>query len=125
MPPGPSPIDLPADALRGFPEAAVQAVRAFHGGRSRATLDAAVRAVLEFYLPQASRRPLAGLPGDTRLREDLGIDSLALAEAVFKWDDVFGTAIETREAAGLQTLDDLLGFLAGKMGLAGPAAPSA
>ena len=124
MPPSPSATELPPDALRGFPEATVRAVRVFHGDRTRVTLEAAVRAVLEFYLPQASRRPLAGVPGVTRLREDLGIDSLALAEAVFKWDELFATAIETREAAGVRSLEELVEFLAAKMGLEAVADPA-
>jgi acyl carrier protein len=119
MPPTPTVPDFATDALRGFPDGTVRAVEAFYAGRTRSTLDAAVRAVLEFYLPQASRRSLADVPGTLRLREDLGIDSLTMAEAVFKWDDMFGTSIETREAARLGTLDDLLEFLALKTGLAG------
>jgi hypothetical protein len=117
--------ELPEDALRGFPEPAEKAVRAFAGSPDRATLDAAVRALLEYHLPRAARRPLAGLPGTIRLREDLGIDSLTLTEAIFKWDDLFGTAIETRDAAGVRTLDDLLEFLADKMGLDVPTLPGA
>lgn len=109
---------ISGDALRGFPADAVRAVERLAAEPTLGALDAAVRAVLEFYLPRSSRRSLAEAPGTTRLREDLGVDSLTLAEAVFKWDDMFGTSIETREAAGLGTLDDLVGFLAEKMELA-------
>lgn len=109
--------------LRGFPPGTAEAVLAFHDQPLRRTLDRALRALLEFYLPRQGRRSLAEEPGSARLREDLGLDSLALAEAVFKWDDLFGVPIETREAAGLTTLDDLQAFLAGKMGVAEPPPP--
>ncbi len=108
------------ESLRGFPPGALEAVLAFRENATSSTLDGAMRAILEFYLPRAVRRSLIDLPGTMRLREDLGVDSLSLAEAVFKWDDLFGVPIETREAAGVQTLDDLHYFLAGKMGLVEP-----
>lgn len=113
---------FPADSVRGFPESTVATIREFWDGPSLGGLERTVRAVLAFYLPSGARRSLEAVPGSARLREELGIDSLSLAEAVFKWDDIFGTTIETREAAGVDTLDDLVGFLAGKMGLGAPGA---
>lgn len=111
------------DQLRGFPSATAEAVLAFRDRPALDTLDRALRALLEFYLPRPSRRSLAEEPGSARLKEDLGLDSLALAEAVFKWDDLFGVPIETREAAGLTTLAQLRDFLAVKMGVDAPALP--
>jgi acyl carrier protein len=105
------------DSLRGLPPMTVKAVQRLRHLPSRDALNHAVRLVLEFYLPSAERRSLSDAPGTTRLREDLGVDSLTLAEAVFKWDDLFGTSIETREAAGLKTLEELEVFLAEKMAL--------
>lgn len=110
-------LDSWRDQLRGFPPATASAVLAFREQPALATLDRALRALLEFYLPRQGRRSLTEEPGSARLKEDLGLDSLALAEAVFKWDDLFGVPIETREAAGLSTLEELRDFLAGKMGL--------
>lgn len=111
------------DQLRGFPAATAEAVVAYRDQPSLATLDRALRAVLEFYLPHQGRRSLTEEPGSARLKEDLGLDSLALAEAVFKWDDLFGVPIETREAAAFSTLEDLRDFLAAKMGLVGSSLP--
>lgn len=102
-------------ALRGFPSAAVAAVERWFGCPTRENLNLAVRGLLEFYLPRESRQSLEGVPESARLREDLGIDSLSLAEALFKWDEVFGVPIETHEATEVRTLDDLVEFLAGKM----------
>ncbi len=110
--------------LHGFPLAAISAVLAFRETPSPAALDQAMRAILEFYLPSRLRRPLDTVPAETRLREDLGVDSLTLAEATFKLDDLFGVAIETREAAGIETLGGLHAFLCGKMGLPLSPAPA-
>lgn len=110
---------LRLDALRGFPSAAVDAVERWFASPTPDNLESAVRGMLEFYLPRGSRRSLEQMSGTARLREDLGIDSLSLAEALFKWDEVFGVPIETHEAAEVRTLDDLVGFLAGKMGVSG------
>lgn len=123
FPQGATAPDLWRDQLRGFPPATADAVLAFRDRPALATLDRALRALLEFYLPGPRRHSLAEEPGSARLKEDLGLDSLALAEAVFKWDDLFGVPIETREAAGLATLADLRNFLAVKMGLDDPALP--
>lgn len=103
------------EALRGFPEAAMGAVERWFQCPSPENLERAVRRLLEFYLPRGSRRSLDEVPGSVRLREDLGIDSLSLAEALFKWDEVFGVPIETHEAAAVRTLDELVVFLTEKM----------
>ena len=116
--------EFPVESVRGFPAETVATIREFWGRPSLSGLERTVRVVMEFYLPAGARRSLAEVPGSVRLREDLGIDSLSLAEAVFKWDDLFGTVIETREAAGVETMDELVAFLAGKMGLSAAADPS-
>lgn len=112
------------ESLRGFPAGTLETVLRFRETPTRSTLDATLRAVLEFYLPRAGRRSLAEVPGTTRLREDLGVDSLSLAEALFKWDDLLAVPIQTQEAAGIQTLDELLAFFADKVGLTDPLHPT-
>jgi acyl carrier protein len=104
--------------LAGFPEAAVLAVLALQQDWSPARLQTATLAILEFYLPRHARKSLADVPDGTRLREDLGVDSLALAEATFKLDELLGVPIETREAAHLKTTGELHAFLAAKLGFA-------
>ncbi len=101
--------------LAGFPEGAISAVLGWHSEKSAGYLRTAVLAVLEFYLPRHLRRSLAEEPDAALLREDLGLDSLALAEATFKLDELLGVPIETREAAGLKTVGELLAFLEAKL----------
>ena len=67
------------EELRGFTPPAIEAVVSLKAGTDPASLRACLLSVLEFYLPQAARRSLADVPDSARLREDLALDSLALA----------------------------------------------
>ncbi len=49
---------------------------------------------------------------DTRLRDDLGIDSLAVAELMYEIEDTFGTALEDTEPATLVTVRDAVHAIA-------------
>lgn len=103
--------------LRGWPGPAVDAVLRFHTAPDAASLAAMLPGVIAWHLsprPQSLPGPLA--PG-CRLREDLGLDSLALAEMAFKMDELLGVPIETREVAGVRTVADLTDFLHRKLGL--------
>jgi acyl carrier protein len=105
------------DDLRGFPPEAVAAVLRLRENFGASELDAALRHVLAYYLPKARACSLQDVPAQTRLREDLGVDSLTMAEAAFKLDELLGVPIETRETGDVQTLGDLQAFLRGKLGL--------
>ena len=102
--------------LAGFPERTVAGVLALRDGCDERRLDEALRLVLEFYLPSRAKRSLADAPGSARLREDLGLDSLALAEAAFKLEEVLDVVVETREVANVATLDGLREFFVAKLG---------
>jgi acyl carrier protein len=101
--------------LAGFPAEAVDAALRFRGERRFADLDDAVTASMRLYVPRGSPFPYNTLSAQTRLREDLGIDSLSLTEMVFKFDELLGVPIETREAAHIQTVGQLHEFLRAKL----------
>lgn len=82
-----------------------------------AGLDPVLFAILEDFIPRDSARPLAELPGDTRMIDDLGFDSLAITEVVFFTEDMFGINISNEEIIQVRTLDDLRGFIRGKVGV--------
>lgn len=109
----------PDDALRsdlaGFPEAAVESVLVFSRQGGRDALVAMVRRVLAFYLPRGAATDLTTVPRAARLREDLGLDSLALSEAVFKLDDLTGVPFETSDAARMRTIGEVEDFLAERL----------
>ena len=103
--------------LRGFPAAAVEAVLALRGDFSADRLRAALLGVLEFYLPKSAARSLAGVPDTARLSEDMGVDSLSLAEAAFKLDELLAVPIETHETAQVKTVGELHMLLCRKLEL--------
>lgn len=103
-----------AAELRGFPDQAVQAARHFRDEPSAESLCTAAFALLEFYLPRGQQRSLASVADHERLREDLGVDSLSLAEATFKMEELFGFAVETRDLTTVLSAGDLRRYLAGK-----------
>ena len=53
-----------------------------------------------------SRISVQQVQWDTRLRDDLGIDSLAVAELMYDIEETFGTPLEEIEPAKLVTLRD-------------------
>jgi acyl carrier protein len=78
-----------------------------------------VSAALLDFLPTSSRRDAAAELADSmRLMEDLGYDSLAIAEIVFFFEDLFAVKIETKDLREIGTVGQLRGFVAGKIGAA-------
>jgi len=107
--------DSKADAIRHLPPAAQDAFRQFEAGGDSAALDPVVLSILDDFIPRQPPRPLAELPGSTRLMEDLGFDSLAITEVVFFTEDLLGIRIANEEILGVRTLDDLRGFVRRKV----------
>jgi len=54
---------------------------------------------------------------DTRLRDDLGIDSLAVAELMYEIEDTFGTTLEQTEPGALVTVRDAVEAIARELQL--------
>jgi len=110
-----SPEDV-REELAGFPEASIDAVMRFREAGSVETLTQVVLRVIEYYLPRDKQRSLASLPESTRLFDELGADSLLLAEVAFKLEELFGIPIDLQSGTPPETLGDLLGFLREKLG---------
>ncbi len=98
---------LPAEARAGF--------HRFQATGDPAALDPVIFAILEDFIPRQPARPLAELPGDTQLIDDLGFDSLAITEVVFFTEDLFDISITNEEIVGVRSLADLSGFIHAKV----------
>lgn len=100
------------DKIRHLPAAAQEAFRRFQAEGDVNALDPVIAAILEDFMPRSpSARPLAGLPGTTRLMDDLGFDSLAITEVVFFTEDLLGIRIANEEIMQVRTLDELRAFV--------------
>jgi len=79
---------------------------------SVADVQIVVLAMVREHLPKPSGAPITD---GQRLVEDLGYDSLAVAEVIFAFEDLFGLRIETSEIMTLDTVGSLKAFIARKL----------
>ena len=104
-----------AEKLQGYPaELRAEAATYFDTADANA-LDRFVYGVLEFLMPSPPEGGLAREPGDRTLREDLAIDSITIAEAVFLFEDIFEVSISNEDLSRIATLDDLRSYLHAKV----------
>ncbi|MDP0501348.1 MAG: acyl carrier protein [Verrucomicrobiota bacterium JB022] len=110
-----SPADKAADRLRGHPPETLAAYRAYQASHDPSHLDELVLRLLVFLLPEQPAQGPMELPDSTRLREDLGVDSITIAELVFMLEDLFDLTIQNEELVGLETVADLRRFIRQKI----------
>lgn len=102
--------------LARFPTHIREAHERFRADQQLADLQIVVEAALRDFMPKSSKAPAnEPLPQDAHLVEDLGLDSLAVAEIVFFFEDLFQVSIPTPEIMALQTVGDLQAFVARKV----------
>lgn len=103
------------EVMAGLPAVSVEAAVAFLADPSVERLPTHLASFLEAYRPPGSP-PLEGVPDrETRLRAQLGLDSLALTEALIKLDELLDIHTETSEAAELTTWGELVDFLGSRL----------
>jgi len=96
------------DTLVGFPPQISIDYIAYATTGDAQKLDAAVLGVIQFYLAKPPTQPLVSLPGTTRLKEDLGVDSLTMVDTLFLSETLFDIKLSDEALAEVQTIDDLL-----------------
>ncbi len=103
----------PSSKLENFSPEIRDAFARFRSTGDPAALQTLVLAVVRDYMPKPADRPLTD---DLRLVEDLGYDSLAVAETVFFIEDLFQVRVETAEIMEVKTVGALKEFVAKKIG---------
>jgi len=115
----PSTPEIPPQLAR-FPQEVRDAFVRFRSSGDVAGVQIVVGAALVDFLPANNPHRAAGLPADDlRLIEDLGYDSLAIAEVVFFFEDLFAVKIESDDLRSISTVGDLRGFVVQKVKAAG------
>ena len=107
------------DLKEGLKRCSAETVEGAIRYREHGDLDAIpviVYGVIERYQPANSTIPLAECTEETRLIEDLGLDSLTLMEIVLSIEEVLNTRIENDEFKQVRSLGQLNQFLRNKMG---------
>lgn len=103
--------------LRGYPEGALSSAKSFFETRRTEHLDALVISILTYHLPAnpAGKPDVAAMPRSTLLVQDLAFDSLSAVEMSFLLQDLFAVHIPDKDLVTLQTVDDLLKLVRGKV----------
>ncbi len=96
----------------------IEAAVRFRTTGDLAELPIVVYGIIERHLPAENTRSLANAPDDTRLIEDLGIDSLTLLEIVLSIEETVGISIENEELREIATLGQVKTFIARKIATA-------
>ena len=118
----PTSSDLPQPLLR-FPAEVREAYQAFRASRDEAALRVVVLAAVRDFMPRNSAHPrVEPLRDDERLIEDLGFDSLAVAETVFFFEDLFKVTIKNADILALHTVGELCDFVARRVREQAPSA---
>jgi len=114
--------EIKEELRRCSPETLTAALRFREQGDSTA-IPTVVYGLLERYQPAPAKLALKDANDETRLIEDLGLDSLALLEVVFAIEGVLKLQINNDELKEVRTLGKLNQFLRDKLANIAPAAP--
>ena len=105
------------EELAGFTPATIAAVLHLRECATSEAVRAILPGMIAFHLPSGKPPPPEPLPDEMRLREDLGLDSLALTEMAFKIEELIGVRIEIREVSTITSVGGLHAFLENKLRL--------
>ena len=105
-------FDESAAAFQDLPPHLQEALRRFSVSRSDEDLDVVIGGLLE---DLGADLESGNLPDDANFTEDLGLDSLAIAEFVFFFEDVLRIKISNETLADMRTLGALKAFLKSEM----------
>ncbi len=116
-------LTVPAKAktspLAKFPAEVRDAHARFLLTRDADALDTVVLAIVRDHQPPAVRAHTPAVPADSaRLMEDLGFDSLALAEIVFFIEDLYQVSVSNDDLMTIPTVGALRAFVRNKIALA-------
>jgi acyl carrier protein len=105
MPPDPS--SLANRVLARFPAEVQEAFERFRTKGDADAVEAVVVAAVVDHRPSSAASPRLVVTDNTRLIEDLGYDSVAVAELVFFLEDLFEMTITNADILGVGTIGDL------------------
>ncbi len=114
----PTPVPLDPPQLARFPAETRAAYRNFRATGDIASVQTVVLSAVREHCPRKTTLTAGDAIAATsalRLIEDLGYDSLAIAELVFFLEDLFAVSIRTQEIQAIATVGELRGFVAAKL----------
>lgn len=103
------------EALKRCPETAIQAAIAFNTSRDPELVPTIVLGIIERFVEPDMRPAIREADDNTRLLEDLGIDSLLMVEIVMMVEETLAIQIENEELRNLRSLGDIKAYLDAKI----------
>ena len=102
------------NAFRRCSPDTIEAIIQFRSTRQPALVPTIVYGIIERYRSGENTTRLSALSDDTRLIEDLGIDSLTMLEVILSIEEALGIRIENEELTQIRTLGEVKVFVAQK-----------
>ena len=118
VPPTEQEITALRTSLKRCTQQTVEAAVRFRTTGDLAEIPAVVYGIIERHLPAENTRDLSQAGEDTKLIEDLGIDSLTLLEIVLSIEETTGISVENEELREISTLGQVKDFIAHKISTA-------
>lgn len=101
------PFPAAEEKLAGYPPEILAAYKRLLAEGQPTDLDEIVFGILLFLLPERSDLKAGDLALETDLGEELGVDSITIAEMVFLLEDLFELSISNEDLAAVRTAGDL------------------
>ena len=80
--------------------------------------DKIIQALAEYL-----KRDAASIQSNHHLRDDLGLDSMAVIEMLYRIEEVFNLQIPDEDLVGLTSVGEVIAYVEGRIGLSVPATP--
>lgn len=104
-------------SFKRFSPETVDSIISFRQTRKKELVPTIVYGVIERYMSSENPAKLETLDENTRLIEDLAIDSLTMLELVLSLEEALGVRIENEELVNIRTLGQVKTFVAEKSSL--------
>ncbi|MES2310242.1 MAG: phosphopantetheine-binding protein [Verrucomicrobiota bacterium] len=102
-------------SFRRCSDETVQAILAYRQETDGTHIPVIVRGIIERFLPAESIAKFKGSGDETRLSEDLGIDSLTMLEIVVSVEEALDMRMEDSQMRQIRTLGDIKSYLANRV----------
>lgn len=110
-------------SFRRCSDETVQAILTYRQEGDASQIPVIVRGIIERFLPSESIPQFKDSGDETRLSEDLGIDSLTMLEIVVSVEEALDMRMEDSQMRQIRTLGDIKGYLANRAAGHGQEAP--
>ncbi|MEM8549341.1 MAG: phosphopantetheine-binding protein [Verrucomicrobiota bacterium] len=103
------------DSLKRCSPETIEAALAFRKNGDAAQVPTIIMGILERVMEPDERPKLKEGNDDTRINEDLGIDSLTMVEVIMMVEETLDITVDNDELRELSTIGDVKSFIAKKL----------